>query len=349
VRNTYSISEIGEKTIELFYVVIAFLLFVLVPNSVSAQSQLSPIGPGKGSLEKNHIIGQFIKWDRKATPMLVLRVHGASILQTFADISADGQFKLPLPEIPAEWNFGSRNCGNYSKGLIVVATDISLLTTLAGFSSPGKWDRGFSEIGMAFLSDEAFSKNIGKPGGKRAQWLYSKVARTVEAGECNNTNSFPIETGWNAFTVVSGPSGGPHTYNPGLDDDLGWYWTAFPEDAAQRISANTTQNSGPGEKSEQPATEGSEIQAEWLVGEWNGVQVEVIIQMRLQPSGDVWLESIENGRKKTVEGKWSLSNGEFVLDIKEGLLRFNIEQTSETGFRLFGKAASSDIVFTRKN
>jgi len=37
-----------------------------------------------------------------------------------------------------------------------------------------------------------------------------------------------------------------------------------------------------------------------------------------------------------------------VLDIKEGVLRFNIEQISETSFRLFGKAASSDIVFTRK-
>jgi hypothetical protein len=49
-----------------------------------------------------------------------------------------------------------------------------------------------------------------------------------------------------------------------------------------------------------------------------------------------------------MEGKWSLNDGEFVLDIREGNLRFNISRTSDTGFRLFGKAATSDIVFTRK-
>ena len=72
-------------------------------------------------------------------------------------------------------------------------------------------------------------------------------------------------------------------------------------------------------------------------------------RMRLQPGGDAWVESIEGGSKKTMEGKWSLKDGEFILDIPEGELHFNIEQTSEDGFRLYGKAAAqSDIVFTRK-
>ncbi len=87
------------------------------------------------------------------------------------------------------------NCGDLSKGLIVVVSDFSLLTKLPGFTSPGRWDRGFSVIGMAMFSDEYFSKNIGKPGGRRANWLYSKTARTVDAQECNNSNSFSLEAG----------------------------------------------------------------------------------------------------------------------------------------------------------
>lgn len=347
MKKIYSISEAKRRAIKQFSFVCVFLIFLLVTDSVLAQSP--PIGPGKGSFEKNYITGQFLEWDREATPKLVLRVHGAGMLQTFADISATGEFKLPLPEIPADKPFGSLNCGDPTKGPIVVATDVSLLTTLPGFSSPGRWDQGFSTIGMAFYSDEAFSKNIGKPGGKRGQWLYSKVARVVEAGECNNTNSFPIEVGWNAFTVISGPSGGPHTYKPGLDENLGWYWSAFSENLAQRNPPRPPQNSNPTKDSEQPVTGKTEIPAEWLFGEWNGVQLDTRIHMRLQPSGDVWLESIESGRKKSMEGKWSVKDGEFVLDIKEGMLRFNIEQISEASFRLFGKAASSDIVFTRKN
>lgn len=347
MRKMYPISEVMKKIIEQFYIPFAILLLVLASDSVFAQSQ--PIGPGKGSFGENHIAGQFAEWDRKATPMLVLRVHGSGMLQTFSDISAAGEFRLPLPEIPADGNFGSMNCGDRTKGLIVVATDISLLTTLPGFSSPGKWDRGYSVIGMALFADEEFSKNIGKPGGKRAHWLYSKVARTVEAGECNNTNSFPLKIGWNVFTVISGPDGGPHTYKPGLDDDLGWYWYAFREDVSKGNSSNPTQNSDQDENSEQPLTGESKVKAEWLIGEWDGVQLDVSIQMHLQSSGEVWLESIESSRKKTVEGKWSLNKGEFILDIKEGALRFNIEQISETSFRLFGKDAESDILFTRKD
>lgn len=338
---------IRKNIFRLLTIVIVLILVILLSNPVSAQSQRSPIGPGKGSLENNEIIGQFIEWDRKSTPMLVLRILGASMLQTFSEISATGKFKIPLPEIPSEGNFGSMNCGDMVNGTLVVATNFSLLTTLPGFTSPGKWDKGYSVIGLAFLSDKYFSNNIGKPGGKRAQWLHSLVARTVEAGECNNTNSFPVEIGWNSFTVISGPSGGPHKYNTGLDEDLGWYWSAFPEDMTQSKVPNL--NSSAGEISEQPVTEVSEIKREWLVGGWNGVQVDVLFKMRLQSSGEVWLESIENGNKKKMEGIWSLNNGEFVLEIKEGTLRFNIEQTSETSFQLFGKDASSDIVFTKKD
>lgn len=209
---------------------VVFPILVLIFNFGCSQGQQDPIGPGQGSMENNHIIGQFKDWDRKATPTLVLRIHGASMLQTFADISVDGAFKLPLPEVPTKGNFGSMNCGDHSKGLIVVAVDVSLLTDLSGFSSPGRHDQGLSTIGLALYSDEAYSKNIGKPGGKRGHWLHSMTARTVAAGECNNSNSFSLEAGWNAFTVISGPGGGPHTYNPGFDDDLGWYWSAFPED-----------------------------------------------------------------------------------------------------------------------
>ena len=325
------------------------LILILIVSCISVQSQDGLIGPGKGSAINDQLIGQFINWDRKATPSIVLRVHGAGILQTFADITTSGEFKLPLPEIPPDKNFGSMNCGDLSKGLIVVVSDFSLLTKLPGFNSPGRWDRGFSTIGMASFCDEYFSKNIGKPGGKRANWLYSKTARTVEAQECNNSNSFNLEAGWNSFTVVSGPSGGPHIYNPGLDEDLGWYWSAFPEDTESKETIKTPKNINSSETSEQAVSEIAEVEVEWLFGKWNGVQVDVELKIDLDPSGDVWLESIEGGRKKTMEGKWSLVNKEFVLNIKEGVLHFYIEQTSEKSFRLFGKDATSDIVFTRNN
>ena len=331
-----------KKTIEQFYILFPFLMVLVAADYISAQSE--PVGPGKVSFDGNIISGKFLNWDRKATPMLVLRIHGAGKLQTFADISSNGAFKLQLPKIPADGNYGSMNCGSPDKDPIVVATDISLLTKLPGFSSPGRWDRGYSVIGMALLADKKFSENIGKPGGKRAHWLYSKVSRTVEAGECNNTNSFTVGTGWNVFFVISGPGGGPHTYKSGLDEDLGWYWYAFPEDITKGNS--TKEDSDDKKNSDEPATNG--IKADWLVGEWNGVQQDTRIYLELKPSGEVQLESIESGRKKTGEGKWSLNNGEFVLDIKEGTLQFNIERTSETTFRLFGKDAVSDIVFERK-
>ncbi|MBL1214355.1 MAG: hypothetical protein HND52_13435 [Ignavibacteriae bacterium] len=346
MKKVYSITKPIKKIIERLYLAAVIIMLLSLPNSLFAQSQ--PIGPGNGSYEKNQIMGQFLDWDRKATPKLVLRVHGAGKLQTFADISATGEFKISLPEIPADGNYGTLNCGDPAKGSIVLVTDFSLLTTLPGFSSPGRWDRGLSVIGMAIYSDETFSKNIGKPGGKRAQWLYSNAARTVEAGECNNSNSFPLEVGWNVFTVISGPSGGPHAYNPGLDNDLGWYWYAFPEDAAQNISPSRKQKTDNDDNSKTQVSKNSELQKSWLLGDWNGVQLDTKMHLRLKDSGEVWLESIEGGSKKTIEGTWLLKDGEFALDIKEGGLRFNIEQTSETSFRLFGKAASSDIVFTRK-
>jgi hypothetical protein len=317
-------------------------MLMVAPNVLAGQSRLGPVGPGKGGVEGGHIIGQFAEWDRRATPMLVLRIHGAGMLQTFAEISATGKFKLPFPEVPAEGNFGSTTCGNRAIGLIVVATDVSLLTNLPGFASPGRWDRGLSEIGMALLADEAFSGTIGRPGGKRAHWMYTKVARTVAVGECNNRNSFRLESGWNAYTVVSGPDGGPHTYEAGLDGGLGWYWYAFSEDAAIRNSPTPTPVSGT------PVPADSVVEAKWLPGEWDGVQADVLLKMRLDSSGAVLLESAEGGRTQTTEGKWSLIGGEFVLNIREGVLRFNIKRLSETSFGLFGKDASSDIIFTRR-
>lgn len=325
------------------------LILVLIFWSISAQAQDGLIGPGKGSVINDQLIGHFLNWDRKATPSIVLRVHGAGILQTFADISTSGEFKLPLPEIPPDKNFGSKNCGDLSKGLIVVVSDFSLLTNLPGFTSPGRWDRGFSIIGTASYCDEFFSENIGKAGGKRANWLYSKTARNVEASECNNLNSFSLMAGWNSFTIVSGPSGGPLVYNPGLDEDLGWYWYAFPEDITSKEGTKLPEKHSPSEKSEKSLSEIAKVEKEWLIGKWNGVQIDVKLKMDVKPSGDLRLESIEGGREKLMEGKWALIEKEFTLTIKEGVLQFYIEQTSENSFRLFGKDASYEIVFTRMN
>jgi len=334
-----------KRMIAISGVAVASVALILIFGSNLAKGQSSVVGPGPGGFEKDHLTGQFAKWDRKATPMLVLRIHGAGMLQTFARIDADGSFKLPLPEVPVEGNFGSMNCGGRGKGNIVVASDVSLLTTLPGFSSPGRWDRGHSVIGGAFFSDEAFSKKIGQKGGRRAQWLHSHVARTVEAGECNNTNSFSLEKGWNAFTVVSGPSGGPHTYHEGLDDDLGWYWYGFPESMSRAVTEKPKEEEAP----EPTVASKYQVTEEWLHGEWSGAQVDVTMKMQLHSNGDVQLESVEGGRKKSMEGKWSLSGKDFVLEIPEGTLPFKIEQTSDVRFRLYGETTGgSDIVFRRK-
>jgi hypothetical protein len=134
-----------------------------------------------------------------------------------------------------------------------------------------------------------------------------------------------------------------------LDADLGWYWSAFPEDAASNKITRSSKKLTSSELSEQTISEIAEVEAEWLFGKWDGVQIDTKLKMDVKPSGDMWLESIEGGRKKTMEGKWTLIEKEFTLTIKEGVLHFYIEQTSEMSFRLFGKDATSDIVFTRKN
>ncbi len=69
--------------------------------------------------------------------------------------------------------------------------------------------------------------------------------------------------------------------------------------------------------------------------------------MDVKASGDVWLESIAGGSKKTMDGKWALIEKEFTLTIKEGVLHYYIEQISENSFRLFGKDATSEIVFKK--
>jgi outer membrane protein OmpA-like peptidoglycan-associated protein len=119
-------------------------------------------------------------------------------------------------------------------------------------------------------------------------------------------------------------------------------------DAARKASSHR----GPHVDTEHVATTGavagSEVRSDWLIGEWNGVQIDTRMHMRVQATGDVWIQSVEGGREKTVEGRWQLKDAEFTLDIPEGTLQFSIEKLSTTSFRLFGKAASSDIVFTRK-
>jgi len=208
---------------------ILFILLLTLTPAVFAQGLLGPVGPGAGTFEDDHIVGQFADWDREATPTLVLRTFGAGGLRVFADIDLEGHFDLVLPAISADTPLGARTCGDPSKGPIATAGDFDLLTTLEGFTTPNRADRGLSVIGMALYADEAFSQDVGAPGGKRAQWLFSRAARTIAVGECNNANSFTVAIGWNAVTVISGPAGGPHTFRIGLDEELAWYWFAFEE------------------------------------------------------------------------------------------------------------------------
>jgi hypothetical protein len=160
-------------------------------------------------------------------------IHGgAGRLRAFADIAADGSFAVALPAIDGDTPLGSRTCGAPGGPLIGVLSEVDLLTPLEGFTSPRELDRGLSTIGMAALADAAYAERIASPGSRRAAWLGSREARTVAAGECNNVEPFDLSAGWTAVTVEFGPGGGPHHYRVGLDDDLRWYWWAFPEPEA---------------------------------------------------------------------------------------------------------------------
>ena len=264
------------------------LTFLLLSSFIFAQDRSGPIGPGEGSFIDNQIRGQFADWDRQATPSLVLNSPGNRVLRIFAEIDSEGNFELNLPEITADTPLGSRICGDPAKGLISVLTDINLLTPLEGFTTPNESNNGLSVIGMALFADEAFSQNIAALGTKRVQWFASHTARTVEVGECNNENSFDINTGWTAVTVVSGPSGGPHTYHSGIDEGIGWYWSAFEETAEKSTTEQTTSML-------------IEQRPDWLVGEWNALQADTKIHLSLEASGKGQLQSIEGSNTQLFE------------------------------------------------
>lgn len=207
-------------------------LAVTAAVSLGHAQYLGPIGPGAATLDGNTMRGQLADWQREATPSLLLSAPGNRVLHVFADIASDGSFALVLPAIDDDTPLGSTVCGDPSKPRITVLFEVELLTPLEGFTTPDELRRDLSVIGMAILADEAFANDIGAPGTRRVQWFASREARSVEVGECNNVNAFELLAGWTPVTLVSGPGGGPHTYRPGIEEGLGWYWWAFPEDSS---------------------------------------------------------------------------------------------------------------------
>ncbi len=204
-------------------------LAITAAVSLTHAQYLGPIGPGEASFDGVSIRGRLADWRREATPTLLLSAPGNRVLRVFADIAGDGAFALVLPTIDDDTPLGSTVCGDPGKPRITVLFDVELLTPLDGFTTPDEHHGGLSVIGMAILADAAFANDIGAPGTRRVQWFASREARSVGVGECNNVNAFDLLAGWTPVTLVSGPSGGPHTYHPGIEEGLGWYWWAFPE------------------------------------------------------------------------------------------------------------------------
>ena len=165
-----SCPELGRRAAPLIrkFLSVVFPLLILISNFGCSQGKQDPIGPGKGGMGNNFIIGQFVEWDRKATPTLVLRIHGASLLQTFADISADGAFKLPLPEVPAEGNFGSMNWGQMS--VIFLILNGSVERAVAGNFSP-MTERSGSLKRVAMLRREACAPGLECAPGRSSHGL----------------------------------------------------------------------------------------------------------------------------------------------------------------------------------
>lgn len=153
-------------------------------------------------------------------------------MRIFADIAEDGAFELILPPIDEATPLGTIPCNPNGGSPVAQLTEVTLLTPLAGFTTPSDADRGLSVIGMAALADAAYAARIASPGSRRVAWIASRVAQTFDAGTCNNAEPFAVVAGWTPVTITFGPSGGPHHLNPGVPDDLGWYWWAFVEPSA---------------------------------------------------------------------------------------------------------------------
>jgi hypothetical protein len=207
-------------------------VLVLQALATGAAQEVGPVGPGPVEVGEGTVAGRFLDWDRPGTPTLVLHGFGRG-LRLFADIAEDGAFELLLPPIDDATPLGTIPCHPPGGAPVAQLTEVTLLTPLAGFTSPSEADRGLSAIGRAALADAAFAADIASPGSRRVVWIASRVAQTFEPGACNNVEPFDVAAGWTPVTITYGPSGGPHHLNPGVPDDVGWYWWAFLEPAAR--------------------------------------------------------------------------------------------------------------------
>ena len=325
-RVVHAVGTGAHARVPLLVALAALLLF----SPLAWAQFLGPIGPGEASYEDDHVRGRLVDWHREATPSLVLNAPGNRVLRVFADIAADGSFTLALPEITADTPLGSRTCGDPARDRITVLSDVDLLTPLDGFTAPTELNNNLSVIGMAMLADEAFANDIAAPGTRRVQWFASRSARTIEVGECNNDNAFDIGVGWTPVTVVSGPSGGPHSYHRGIEEGLAWYWWAFAESPAEAEAPPTVERERP----------------MWMVGAWQASQVDTSLVLQLGADGAGRIEVVEGGNVQVFEGDWSIGGGLFVLEMAEGPLQLFFEQLSETSFRLFDEGEDDGFVVT---
>lgn len=311
------------------------LLGLMVVNCNLAQT-LGPIGPGQGSVDGTTIIGEFTQWNRQATPKLVLRPAGPG-LKVFADIDASGRFVLDLPELTAETTFSGKGCGDPGQGQVSILNTIDLLTPLEGFGTPSDANQGLSVIGMAAFVDEVYANDIGVAGGKRLELFSSPTDRTLAAGECNNLNPIELKAGWTAVTQISGGSGGPHTYEQGVDPSLSWYWWAFKEPTASEVPSIETE----------PLPEATLVPAttELLTGQWNALEFDGKMDLSFNADGTAVFESSEGGGE-VIEGSWTLTNGTASLQL-DGVGELNIEVRDNASLKLFDASNNIALDFVR--
>lgn len=204
----------------------AFALLIVHALSTVHSQEVGPVGPGSAAAADASVTGVFLDWDRPVAPTLVLHGFGRGF-RVFADSAEDGAFELIPPPIDDATPLGTIPCHAPSGSPVGQLTKVSLLTPLEGFTPPSEADRGLSVIGMAALADAAYADRIASPGSRRVVWITSRVAQTFDVGTRNNAEPFDIVAGWTPVTIKYGPSGGPHQLNPGVPDDLAWYWWAF--------------------------------------------------------------------------------------------------------------------------
>ncbi len=81
---------------------------------------------------------------------------------------------------------------------------------------------------------------------------------------------------------------------------------------------------------------------DWLIGEWNAIQVDTRLNLNLEESGKGQLKNTEGNNTESTEIDWSVDNDIFIITIQEETSRLIMNRVSDVGFGLFEQLPKSE-------